>query len=351
MRSPRLRFIAAAAAPLLFLAACSTDGGDGDDGSATSAPGDDAAATSAGPAASLADVSVEKDGDTPTLTWKGEPFADGDLPFVTYETQTEKVTEGDGDEVAADHEVDARYLAVNGTTGEEIVSTFTDDETVILDLTNEMLFPAFREGLPGTKVGDGVLMALPASEAFGEYGNEQLGVAAGDTLVFYLEVDRTGPPMTQAEGEEVEPEDGLPTVEADGQSAATIDVEGVEAPDELIVQPLIKGERREVAPGQTVRVHYTGVKLSDGEQFDTSYDRGEPFEFPVGAQQVIAGWDEGLVGQTVGSRVLLVIPADKAYGEKPAAATDDAAATATEPPAHELAGEDLVFVVDILGAY
>lgn len=349
MRSPLLRSLAVAAAPLLLVvSACSPDGS-GDETAATS--GDDAAVTSAGPAASLADVAVENDGDTPTLTWNGAAFTDGDLPFTTYETQTEQVSAGDGDAVEATDEVDVRYLAVNGTNGEQIASTFEGDEAVTMDLNNETLIPAFKEGLPGKQVGEALLMALPASEAFGPAGNSQIGVGPEDTLVFYLEVDDTNPPLTKAEGTEVEPQDGLPTVQADGESAASIDVEGAEPPERLVVvQPLIEGERKVVAAGQVLRVHYTGVKLSDGEQFDTSYESGEPFEFQVGAGNVIPGWDEGLVGQTVGSRVLLVIPAAQAYGEKQPVA-DDAAATATAPPPHPLEGEDLVFVVDILGAY
>lgn len=349
MRSPRMRFLAAAAAPLLLAVAACSPSGDGDDASTTS--GDDAAVTSAGPAADLADVTVEQDGDAPTLLWDGEAFADGPLPFVSYETQTEQVAAGDGDEVADTDEVEVRYLAVNGANGEEIISTFGGDETVTMDLNNEALFPAFLEQLPGTQVGEALLMALPASEAYGPTGNPQVGVGPEDTLVFYLEVAETNPPLAMAEGEEVEPQAGLPVVEADGESAAQIDVEGVEAPEELVVAPLIEGTRKPVAPGQLVRVHYTGVTLSDGEQFDTSFDRGEPFEFQVGAGQVIPGWDEGLVGQPVGSRVLLVIPAAEAYGEAPEGA-DDASATATaDPQAHPLEGEDLVFVVDILGAY
>lgn len=350
MRSPRMRFMAAAAAPLVFLAACSGEGSTGDDDSATSSPGDDAAATSAAPNGDIADLGVDTEGDTPALTWNGDPFADGDLPYAAAQTQSETLAEGDGDEVADTHEVQVRYLTVNGSNGEEIVSTFAGDETVTLNLADESVFPAFTEVLPGSSVGDELLMTIPASEAFGEAGNEQLGVGPTDTLIFYMEVAATGEPLTQAQGEEVEPEEGLPTVETDGESAAQIDVEGVEAPDQLVEQVLIQGEGPEVAAGQTIRVHYTGVQLSDGEQFDASYDRGEPTEFPIGVGQVITGWDEGLVGQNVGSRVLLVIPADQAYGEAP---EDDAAAETGDGQAqtNPLVGEDLVFVVDILGAY
>ena len=83
-------------------------------------------------------------------------------------------------------------------------------------------------------------------------------------------------------------------------------------------------------------MQYTGVKWSDGTQFDTSLQEGRgAFETVIGAGQVIAGWDEGLVGQTIGSRVLLVIPPEMGYG-------------ASE--GHELQEETLVFVVDILAA-
>lgn len=343
MRSPRLRLAALAAAPILFLAGCSTEGGDGDAASQS----DDAAVTSAVADGDLGELTVDTEGETPEITWNDEPFADGDLPFRVSATQSETVEEGDGEEVAAGHEVRARYLAVNGSTGEQLLSTYDADETVTLDLSNENLFPAFLEELPGRAAGETVLMAIPAAEAFGGAGNPQLGVGPDDTLVFYLEVVSSQEPLTSATGEPVEPEEGLPEVEADGTSAAAITIpEDAEEPTELVSQVLVKGEGAEVQAGQTLKVHYTGVKYSDGEGFDNSYDRGEPAEFPIGVGRVIPGWDEGLVGQTVGSRVLLVIPAAQAYGEAPED-TDGA----TAPPAHELAGETLVFVVDILGAY
>ncbi|OLT39455.1 hypothetical protein BJF86_08555 [Serinicoccus sp. CNJ-927] len=345
MRSSRLRYLAAAAAPLIFLAACSPDSsGEGDDASATSSPGDDAAATSAAPNGDLADVEVDTEGEAPALTWDDEPFADGDLPFVAGGTETRTLTEGDGEEVAEGHEVQVKYLTVNGTSGEELVSTFEGDESVTLDLTDESLFPAFREQLPGSVVGDELLMAIPATEAFGEAGNAQLGVGPTDTMLFYMVVEDTGEPLTEAQGEEVEPQEGLPAVTM-GDTGPEIDVEGVEAPDQLVAQQLILGEGAEVVAGQTIRVHYTGVKLSDGEQFDSSWERGEPSEFPIGVGSVIAGWDEGLVGQPIGSRVLLVVPAAEAYGE-----AEEETEGETASPQHELAGEDLVFVVDILGA-
>ena len=343
MRSPRLRLVALAAAPLLLLSACSTDGGtDGADQS------DDAAATSAAPTGDVSELAVDTSGDAPQITRDGEPMAEGELPFGVAETQVAEVEGGDGDEVAEGDEVRVRYLTVNGTSGEEVLSTFEQEDPVTLDLSNELLFPAFLEELPGRQAGDALLMALPPAAAFGNQGNSQLGIGAEDTLVFYMEIVDSAAPLTKATGEDVEPEDGLPEVDADGESAATITIpDDAEAPEELVVQPLIEGEGAEVKAGQSIKVHYTGVKFSDGEGFDNSYDRGEPAEFPIGVGQVIQGWDEGLVGRPVGSRVLLVIRADQAYGEAPE--QDDESQTTA--PAHELAGETLVFVVDILGAY
>ena len=107
----------------------------------------------------------------------------------------------------------------------------------------------------------------------------------------------------------------------------------------LVSQALIKGTGPVVAAGQTITVHYTGVIWGSGKQFDSSWDRGSPVNFVIGKSQVIPGWDEGLVGQTVGSQVLLVVPPDKGYG------------TAGQSSAGISGTDTLVFVVDILDAY
>jgi peptidylprolyl isomerase len=104
---------------------------------------------------------------------------------------------------------------------------------------------------------------------------------------------------------------------------------------ELKVTPIIKGTGPEVIAGQTLTVNYTGVTYKDGKEFDSSWKSGQPAQFPVGVGNLIKGWDEGLVGVPVGSRVQLDIPADLAYGEQ---------AEGGRP-----AG-DLRFVVDVLQA-
>lgn len=108
------------------------------------------------------------------------------------------------------------------------------------------------------------------------------------------------------------------------------------APGELKVQVLHQGDGDTVEAGDDIEVHYLG-QVWGGSVFDNSYDRRSSISFGIGVGQVIGGWDEGLVGQQVGSRVLLSIPPHLGYGER-------------GMPAAGIRGADtLVFVVDILG--
>ncbi|MEA4944664.1 MAG: FKBP-type peptidyl-prolyl cis-trans isomerase [Propionicimonas sp.] len=108
------------------------------------------------------------------------------------------------------------------------------------------------------------------------------------------------------------------------------------APTDLEITDLEVGTGPEAVPGKRVAVHYVGVAFSSGEEFDSSYGRGEPLVFGLGARQVISGWDQGLVGMKVGGRRRLVIPPHLAYGDRGAGA-------AIKP------GETLIFVCDLVG--
>lgn len=84
--------------------------------------------------------------------------------------------------------------------------------------------------------------------------------------------------------------------------------------NQLQIEKLVAGTGAQARKGQTVRVHYTGW-LTSGEKFDSSVDRNDPFEFVLGAGQVIAGWDQGVATMRVGDKVKLTIPSDLAYGD------------------------------------
>jgi peptidylprolyl isomerase len=119
-------------------------------------------------------------------------------------------------------------------------------------------------------------------------------------------------------------------------SKPSVTVPGGDAPADLEIVDLTVGDGPEATPGQTVVVHYVGVSFSGGKEFDSSWSRNSPFDFQLGAGQVIAGWDRGVAGMRVGGRRQLTIPAKLAYGDRGAGGV-------IKP------GETLVFVVDLLG--
>ncbi len=114
-----------------------------------------------------------------------------------------------------------------------------------------------------------------------------------------------------------------------------IDFPDTPPPNDLEVTDIAAGDGPEAASGKTVSVHYVGVAHSTGEEFDASYNRGEPLSFKLGVGQVIAGWDQGIEGMKVGGRRKLVIPPDLGYGDR-------GAGSAIKP------GETLIFVVDLM---
>jgi len=107
-------------------------------------------------------------------------------------------------------------------------------------------------------------------------------------------------------------------------------------PADLLVEDLVVGAGDVARAGQQVSVHYVGVAWSTGSEFDASWDRREPFEFGLGAGQVIKGWDQGVAGMRTGGRRRLSIPPELGYGSRGAGGVIKG-------------GETLVFVVDLLG--
>lgn len=108
-----------------------------------------------------------------------------------------------------------------------------------------------------------------------------------------------------------------------------------DVPFDLGIEDLTVGDGVEATKGTKVSVHYVGVAFSTGEEFDASWNRGQPFEFKLGSGQVIPGWDEGVAGMKVGGRRKLTIPSAMAYGARGAGGV-------IKPH------EPLVFVVDLL---
>jgi peptidylprolyl isomerase len=122
------------------------------------------------------------------------------------------------------------------------------------------------------------------------------------------------------------------------ENKPSITIPNENPPSQLVINDDVMGTGDEAVKGRNVSVHYVGVAWSTGRQFDASWDRNEPFDFRLGAGQVIQGWDEGVAGMKVGGRRTLTIPPDMGYGSRGAGSVIKG-------------GETLVFVVDLLNVF
>lgn len=119
----------------------------------------------------------------------------------------------------------------------------------------------------------------------------------------------------------------------DLNSKPEVDFPAEQAPEDLAIVDIVVGDGAEATPGATVDVHYLGVEFDSGDEFDSSWNRGQSINFPLGS--LIAGWQQGIPGMKVGGRRKLIVPPNLAYG--PAGA------------GHRLSGQTLIFVIDLLG--
>ena len=115
-----------------------------------------------------------------------------------------------------------------------------------------------------------------------------------------------------------------------------VTIPDAQPPTDLEVDDIVVGDGAEASAGDDVEVHYVGVAWSNGRQFDASWDRGDTFDFRLGAGQVIAGWDQGVQGMKVGGQRRLTLPPQLAYGSRGAGGVIGP-------------DETLVFVVDLVG--
>ncbi|MDN3311468.1 FKBP-type peptidyl-prolyl cis-trans isomerase [Microbacterium oryzae] len=297
----------------LALAGCSPAGDADTEASPSAAPADlcDAAAPTGD-----AVESVTVEGEV------GEPAtASFEAPLEFDESQRIVLEEGDGDPVASGDYLQYAMTAYDAVTGDEIGQIGYEEAELLPSLVSP---EALGQFVGCENIGSRLVLALPGTTA------ADGTVSNGQIYVF----DMLGTTPTAAWGEEQEPTAGLPTVELAEDGAPTITIpEGAEAPETTELSTLKAGDGATVDEGDAVLVQYTGVKLSDGSVFDSSWESGTPAQFQTTG--VVEGFKKALEGQKVGSQVLAVIPPVEGYGEGEINDTD-------------LVGETLVFVVDIL---
>jgi peptidylprolyl isomerase len=296
------------------------------------------AATSASPSASPTPTKTPKpkqvkasnnfDKVSVTGGYGEEPKVKVDAPWAIDKTRAKVLDPSNGPVVSQGQSVEVNYYGVNGRTGKKFDESFSTGQPVAFSLAQ--VVPGFSQGLSGQRKGSRVLIAMPGKDGYDPMGgNPQAGIEVGDTLIFV--VDLVDVQLAGPEGSAVQPKEGLPTV-VDKGGRPEITIPESAPPASLEVQPLIKGDGKKVGANDTITFDYSWVRWSDGKVLEESYG-GDPANSPLSG--LLPGMVKGLTGQTVGSRVLLVIPPSDGY--------PDGNATPSIKP-----GETLVMVVDLL---
>jgi peptidylprolyl isomerase len=302
----------------LFLTACGSDDNDSSDPLESGKSYD-----------RLDAVTISGDvGTAPEVTWKGR--------MTAGKIETETVTEGDGDALKDNENVLAHVWVGNGYSQQQAFSSYEQKKAELLTVNDQL--PPFLAGIKGAKLGSRLAITSSAEEAFGDSGNSQLGIANKDTVLVI--VDLVSKVQDKPEGAASPEPSWMPKLKMKDGVPHEFDFTGTPQPtDDLRKVQLIKGTGPRVKKGQTIAVRYLGQAFGEDKPFDENFSgEGQPTTFGIGTGQVIKGWDQGLDGMPVGSRVVLEIPPELGYGAE------------GQPDNGIPANATLVFVIDILGA-
>jgi FKBP-type peptidyl-prolyl cis-trans isomerase len=328
------RFLALIVIPLLAcvaLAGCGSSKSSASSSASASASASGSAASVSGAGASTAVTASGVFGTAPKVTI---PKA---LPGSNLAVKT--LIEGTGPVLTKSDALAANFVLYfwQGKSSSLKASTYTSSPTVI----GGQMLPGLETALVGKKVGSRVLAVIPPSQGYGTSGNSQIGVTGSTWLVFVIDVLKSYADTAGATGTQVSNGGGtLPTVSAKSGTAPSVSFPSASPPSALVTKTLVKGSGPKITKGEYVIAQYAGYIWRTKKVFGSSWSSGSPFGFVIGAspEQVIPGWDKGLVGQTVGSRVMLSIPPAEGYG------------SAGQSQAGITGKDTLVFVVDIIDA-
>jgi peptidylprolyl isomerase len=266
-------------------------------------------------------------GTVPDIKWKGQ--------MTAGKVESKTLVKGTGDPLTSDDNVLAQIWIGNGYTKQQAYSTYHDKAAQLLTVNSQL--PPFFAAIKGATIGSRIAVTSSADAAFGSSGNPSLGIGNKDPVVFVIDLVSAvadGPSGARASYPDWMP---VPTFAKGLPTGFTFD----KAPtptDQLKQVTLLKGTGPVVKSGQTIAVNYLGEVFGGTKPFDEDYSKGTPTAFGIGTGQVIKAWDQALVGQTVGSRVVIEVPPALGYG---ATGNTQAGITGTDT---------LVFVIDILAA-
>lgn len=244
---------------------------------------------------------------------------EADYPLEAETTERSVLIEGSGDPLVSGKTADLHYVLLNGATGELIEDSHDlSDEPLPFVYETGTSVAGMESALYCAKAGSRIAAVIPPAEGFGDAGAPDVGLEAGQSILLVIDVltvEATPQASTTPEGESVLPTPSAWTTDVpvvDLSSAIpTITIPDAAAPTDLLLAVLEEGDGEVVPNPATVTIDYLGMSWETGEVFDSSYARGTPATFPTNG--VIEGFAAAIVGQRVGSTVLVSIPPSLGY--------------------------------------
>lgn len=269
-----------------------------------------------------------------TGDYNTQPSVTAPYPFKVDKTICQTTIQGNGVDVSADAVVELQYTGIDASSGTTFDSSFFNGQTLLGQ--NGYFVPGFNQCLTGQKVGSRVVMMITGKDGYDSAGgNSQVGIAVGDTLLFVVDViaaQYSGPTgQHMADGNtwvSVTDKNGVPTAKINP---------GVAAPTDLQSTVLVQGTGRAIDANDAVYVNFLEMDFATGKVIDSSYNSAGGAQVDLLAN-LIPGWRNAMVGQPMGSRLLIIVPGNLAYPQGNATPSIKPNAT-------------LVFVVDVLFSF
>ncbi len=273
----------------------------------------------------IADVSVSgAPGAKPKVSFKPP------MTFTTVESKTLEKGPGKGDAVTVDSQVTLNFLGINASDGAEFGSTYDKNGQPAIFTVNQVI-KGFGDGLQGAHAGDRLLITVPSKDGYDPSGNGS-DISKGDSLIFVVDLLKVANPAKPRQLTKNE----TPKLVTDSKGTPhgfTYRAGLPKKVSKLGVAVLKKGTGAAITSASSLTVNYLGQIYPAGKVFDESYTKGQPASFSL--SRVIPGWQQGLVGQQAGARVVLEIPSALGYGST--------GSGQDIPP-----NADLIFVIDIV---
>ncbi|KJC65504.1 FKBP-type peptidyl-prolyl cis-trans isomerase [Agreia bicolorata] len=321
---------AASAALALTLAGCAGSPAPSStpDASATAAPQAAAGSCTDTPSGAASD-SIKVTGDAGTKA--GATF---DAPLSVDATQRTVLAKGQGDTINIGDLTSVNFTLFNGTSGKEVFSTYDSGHNLSVSVDQNKILAGIVKGIECVPANSRVVAVVPPAEAFKDQGSQNLGITATDTTVFVIDIGDIVP--SRATGADQPAQEGMPTVALADDGTPTVTIPDTDPSPDLQISVLKKGDGPVVQAGADVTAQYQGLVWGSKKIFDQSWGKNGPSPFSTADGATIPGFAAAIVGQTVGSQVIVSIPPAQGYADK------------GNPGAGITPTDTLVFVIDIL---